>query len=120
MQLTCLQFVFAAIIAWIFGLGLEIFPTHFSVQMLWELAYCGIGATLIALTLMNVGIKYAAPEYASLFMSTESGFGCLFGVIFLNETLSGRMWGRMCFNPAGACGITIGPGAEGTRESEQV
>ncbi len=92
MQLTCLQLAFAAVLAWIFGLCFEKFPAHFSPQMLSELAYCGIGATLIALTIMNVGIKYAAPEYASLFMSTEAGFGCLFGVIFLGETLSGRMW----------------------------
>ena len=92
MQLACLQLAFAAVLAWIFGLGFEKFPAHFSPQMLGELAYCGIGATLIALTFMNVGIKYATPEYASLFMSTESVFGCLFGVIFLGETLNGRMW----------------------------
>ena len=38
-----------------------------------------------------MGIKYASPTYASLFMSTESAFGCLFGVILLGEIFTGRM-----------------------------
>ena len=33
----------------------------------------------------------SSPEYATLFMSTESAFGCIFGVIFLNETMTARM-----------------------------
>ena len=45
----------------------------------------------LALTMMNIGIKYASAAYASLFMSTESAFGCIFGVIFLQEALTGRM-----------------------------
>ena len=36
-------------------------------------------------------MKYASPEYATLFMSTESAFGCIFGVIFLHETMTARM-----------------------------
>lgn len=91
MQLTCLQFAFAAGFAWLGGLSFETFPKSFTPSMLWELAYCGIAATLLALTMMNVGIKYASPTYASLFMSTESAFGCLFGVIFLQEAFTGRM-----------------------------
>ena len=91
MQLTCLQFAFAAGFAWLGGLCFETFPARFTPSMLWELAYCGLAATLLALTMMNVGIKYASPTYASLFMSTESAFGCLFGVIFLGELFTGRM-----------------------------
>lgn len=91
MQLTCLQFAFAAGFAWLGGLCFETFPARFTPSMLWELAYCGIAATLLALTMMNIGIKYAKPTYASLFMSTESAFGCLFGVIFLHEFFTGRM-----------------------------
>ncbi|MDR0841499.1 MAG: DMT family transporter [Christensenellaceae bacterium] len=91
MQLTCLQFAFAAAFAWIIGGCFETFPARFTPNMLGELAYCGLAATLLALTMMNIGIKYAAPEYATLFMSTESAFGCLFGVLFLGELFSGRM-----------------------------
>lgn len=93
MQLTCLQFVFAAGFGWIGGLCFETFPARFSPAMLGALAYCGICATLLAMTMMNVGIKYASPTCASLFMSTESAFGCLFGVMFLREAFTGRMAG---------------------------
>ncbi len=91
MQLTCLQFAFAAGFAWLGGLCFETFPASFTPSMIGELAYCGIAATLLALTMMNMGIKYASPTYASLFMSTESAFGCLFGVILLGEIFTGRM-----------------------------
>ena len=90
MQLTCLQFVFAAALAWIAGLCFETFPAAFTADMIGELAYCGICATLLALTMMNIGIKYASPAYASLFMSTESAFGCLFGVLLLGEPFTAR------------------------------
>lgn len=91
MQLTCLQFAFASAYAWIAALLFEQPPASFGAETIGALAYCGIAGTLIALTLQNVGIKYASPEYASLFMSTEAAFGCIFGVIFLNEAMTGRM-----------------------------
>ena len=91
MQLSCLQFAFAAVFAWMGGLCFETFPASFTPAMIGELAYCGIGSTLLGLTMMNIGIKYASPTYASLFMSTESGFGCLLGVIVLGEIFTGRM-----------------------------
>lgn len=90
-QLTCLQFAFAAGFAWMGGFAFETFPARFTPSMLGNLAYCGIAATLLAMTMMNIGIKYATPAYASLFMSTESAFGCLFGVLFLGELFTGRM-----------------------------
>lgn len=91
MQLTCLQFAFAAVFSWILALALETPPGPLTGEMVWEITYCGVGSTLVALTLMNIGVKYASPEYASLFMSTEAGFGCLFGVIFLHEAMTSRM-----------------------------
>lgn len=91
MQLTCLQFLFAAIYSWIAALLFEQPPAEFNADTIGAIAYCGIAGTLFALTLQNVGIKYASPEYASLFMSTEAAFGCIFGVIFLNEIMTGRM-----------------------------
>ena len=91
MQLTCLQFAFASGYAWIAALLFEQPPASFGADTIGALAYCGIAGTLIALTLQNVGIKYANPEYASLFMSTEAAFGCIFGVIFLKERMTSRM-----------------------------
>lgn len=109
LQLTCLQFAFAAAFAWLAGLGFETFPAAFTPGMLWELAYCGICATLLAMTMMNIGIKYASPAYASLFMSTESAFGCLFGVLFLGEAFTGRM-AAGCLLILGALALSQLPG----------
>ena len=94
LQFSCLQFTAAAVCGWVGGLCFETFPTAFTPQMLFELAYCGIGATLIALTLMNIGVQYTSPETASLITSTEAMFGAMFGAIFLNEHMTDRMlWG---------------------------
>lgn len=91
MQLTCLQFWFSALYGWIAALLFEQPPVNMGGDTVFALAYCGIACTLIGLTLQNVGVKYASPEYATLFMSTESAFGCIFGVIFLHETMTARM-----------------------------
>ena len=91
LQFSCLQYVFSALFALIPALLFEEFPRVWNGEMLFALGYCGIAATLISMTLMNVGIRYASPNYASLLMSTESAFGCLFGVIFLHEAFSARM-----------------------------
>ncbi len=90
-QFSCLQFIFSAIFAFIPALIFESFPRQWTPDMFSALAYCGLAATLIAMTLMNIGIRYASPNYASLFMSTESAFGVVFGVIFLSERLNLRM-----------------------------
>lgn len=90
-QFSCLQFVFASAIAFLAGGLFESFPKIWDASMFGALAYCGIASTLIAMTLMNIGIRYASPNYASLFMSTESAFGCLFSVMFLNESMTARM-----------------------------
>ncbi len=90
-QFSCLQFVFAALFAAVPALLLEEFPRVWTPDMFSAMAYCGLGATLVAMTLMNIGIRYASPNYASLFMSTESAFGFIFGVIFLHERMNLRM-----------------------------
>lgn len=91
MQLTCLQFWFGALYAWAAALLFEQPPVKIGGDTAFALAYCGIACTLIGLTLQNVGVKYASPEYATLFLSTESAFGCIFGVIFLHEAMTARM-----------------------------
>ena len=90
-QFSCLQFAFAAAFALIPALLFEKFPASWTPDMLGAMAYCGLAATLIAMTLMNIGIRYASPNYASLFMSTESAFGFIFGVLFLQERMNLRM-----------------------------
>ncbi|MDO5112731.1 MAG: DMT family transporter, partial [Clostridia bacterium] len=91
LQFSCLQYIFVTIFALVPAVLLEPFPTGWDGSMYFALGYCGIASTLLAMTMMNIGIRYASPNYASLLMSTESAFGCLFGVIFLHEALNARM-----------------------------
>ncbi|MEG1559296.1 MAG: DMT family transporter [Clostridia bacterium] len=85
MPLTCYQFAFAAFFALIVGLIFEPFPTAIPVETLLPLAYVCILSSLVALTFQNVGIKYADPSVASILLCSESLFGCLGGVVFMND-----------------------------------
>ena len=69
-QFSCLQFTFASAIAFLAAGMFESFPKVWDTSMFGALAYCGLASTLISMTLMNIGIRYASPNYASLFMST--------------------------------------------------
>lgn len=91
MMLTCLQFMFAALFAWTASLLFEAPAVSITPDTWLSLAYVGIAATLIALLFQNIGIKYASPSYASLFLCLEAPFGCIFGVMFLGEKLELRM-----------------------------
>lgn len=90
LQFSSLQLLFAALFAAVPALLFEPIPRAWTADMISALAYCGLGATLLAMTFMNVGIRYASPNYASLLMSTESAFGVVFGILFLDETLHAR------------------------------
>lgn len=92
MTLTMLQFIFAALCGWIAGGLFEPFPAAAFAQpdTLFSLLYLGLACTLLALTLQNVGLKYAPAAHASLLMSTEAPFGCLFGILLLNEPFTLR------------------------------
>jgi len=59
---------------------------------LFALLYLAIVGTLLALTMQNIGIRYADPSHASLIMGMESLFGTVFGCIFLNEPVTIRMF----------------------------
>ncbi len=91
--LTALQFLFAAASGAIAGAFSEPFPTP-EILLLPEtvssLLYLGLGCTLLALLLENVGLKYAPVSHASLLMSTEAPFGFLFGIVFLQEPFTLR------------------------------
>lgn len=91
--LTALQFLFAAVSGAITGAMLEPFPAPeilFMPETISSLLYLGLGCTLLALLLENVGIKYAPVSHASLLMSTEAPFGFLFGILFLQEPFTLR------------------------------
>ncbi len=91
--LTALQFLFAAVSGAIAGAFMEPFPppeTLLQPETISSLLYLGLGCTLLALLLENVGLKYAPVSHASLLMSTEAPFGFLFGIIFLQEPFTLR------------------------------
>lgn len=90
LQFSSLQLLFAGLFAAGPALLFESFPRVWTPDMFSALAYCGLGATLLAMTFMNVGIRYASPNYASLLMSTESAFGVVFGIVFLHEAMHAR------------------------------
>lgn len=93
MALTAIQFVSTSICATLAALFLEDFPgialilrTDVMMSLLFLAVFCSIASLLIE----NVALKYAPPSTASLLMSTEAVFGCLFGVIFLSEPITLR------------------------------
>lgn len=88
--ITILQFGFCALCAWIAVL----LTGHMSV---WDpgsaggILYLALFCTALALLLQNVGQRYASPAAASILMSTESVFGVLFSVLFMQEQLNARL-----------------------------
>lgn len=91
--LSFTQFVFTAIISLAVALCTESFPAQLASETVWSLLYISIFSTLIALVMQTVCQKYVPPAKASLIMSLESLFGSLFGIVFLNETLTLKTFG---------------------------
>jgi len=85
MPLTCIQFLFASGLAWAGALGFETFPASVGAGTWVALAYLAFGSTLVALTLMNLGIRHVTPARASILLATEALFGCLFGVLLQGD-----------------------------------
>ncbi len=88
MPLTCMQFIFASIFSGSVAFATETMPSHLSRGTCLSIAWLGIMATLGAMTLMNLGIKYVSSTKTSIILSTESVFGCIFGIIFQNDPLT--------------------------------
>ncbi len=98
--LTSIQFVVMAACALFGALLFEPAPTLatvLSAQVLPSLLYLGLASTVLALYLQNIGLRYAPAAGASLLMSTEAPFGCLFGIWFLHEPFTLRFaLGALC------------------------
>ncbi|HEX2938057.1 MAG TPA: EamA family transporter [Ruminiclostridium sp.] len=88
--LSFTQFTFTSLAALLVSLFTERFPASLGMDSVWALLYVGIFSTLVALVLQNVCQKYVPPSKASLIMSLESLFGTLFGILFLEESLTAR------------------------------
>ena len=92
--LTVLQFLFAALFAWLsaplFDGALPL-ARALSSRVIVSVLYLGLFSTMIAFVLQNVGLKYLPSAWTALLMSFESAFGVLFSVLILHEQLTLRM-----------------------------
>lgn len=88
MPLTCLQFFFAALWAWAGGITFNTFPADLPVMMWGAIAWLAFMATLMAITVMNIGIKYVSSSRTAIILSTESLFACLCGVLFKGDAIT--------------------------------
>lgn len=89
--LNILQLSFAAIYAWITAPIFEPFPSAFHLDSTIGILYLGIACTMLAFLFQAIGQKNTPPAVASLILSTESVFGCLFSVVLLGEVLDAKM-----------------------------
>ncbi|MBW7573743.1 DMT family transporter [Caproiciproducens faecalis] len=90
--LSYTQFVVTGSISLVVALCTETFPARLGTDSVLSLLYIGVFSTLIALVLQTVCQKYSPPARASLIMSLESLFGSIFGIIFLHEALTPKIF----------------------------
>lgn len=91
--LTILQLAAVSVFSWILAPFVEGgFPAGvFRSDMVTGMLYLGLLSSMVGFLLQNVGQKYTEPSTASLFLSMESVFGALFGVLVLGEKMTGKM-----------------------------
>lgn len=88
MSLTCWQFTFAALYSGAAGLWLDPFPTAVASNTWLAIGWLAVAATLLALTFMNIGIRYVSSTKTVIILSTQAIFGCIFGTLFDNDPLT--------------------------------
>lgn len=86
--LTVLQSIFCFLVTLPIAVLTEPFPTQLQTGTVFSLLYLAIFSTMIAFVLQMVCQKYMDPSKASLIMALESVFGTIFGIIFLNESVT--------------------------------
>lgn len=89
--LTTIELWVVTILAWIFVMVGNEFPTVFPLDAVGGIVYLGLIATALCLYLQSYGLKYAEPAIGGMLLSLESVFGVLFSVIVYHETITLRM-----------------------------
>lgn len=93
-ELTCWQFIFkgmfALITAIVFDPPMPVAQIFSDATLIGALLYSALFGGMLAFMLQNIGLKYAPVSHAALLLTTEAPFGCLFGILFLDEKLSLR------------------------------
>lgn len=89
--LTIVQFSTAALISVVVVLLLGDIPTKLENEAIYSVLYLAIFSTGIAYLFQNIAQKHTTATKAAIILSTESFFGMVLSVLFLNELLTGRM-----------------------------
>ncbi len=91
--LTLVQIWVSGIFAWLCAPLIEGAPPlgNLSGDMTLGMLYLGLGSSMAAFLLQNIGQKYVPPVTAALLLSTESVFGVVSSVLVLNEKVAPKM-----------------------------
>ena len=89
-ELSCAQFLVAAVLSGIGMLATEVFSWDSVVLCLGPILYVGIFSSGVAYTLQILAQKGSNPTVVSLLLSLESVFATLAGAVILKDSMSGR------------------------------
>lgn len=89
--LTTIELGVVAVLAWIFVIFTDTFPSRFPVNTVGGIVYLGLVATALCLFLQSYGLKYAEASIGGMILSLESVFGVLFSIVIYHETITLRM-----------------------------
>ena len=89
--LTTIELTVVAVLAWIFVLLTDTFPSEFPMNAVGGVVYLGVIATALCLFLQSYGLKYAEASIGGMLLSLESVFGVIFAIILYHETVTLRM-----------------------------
>lgn len=89
--LTMIELGVVAVLAWMFVIFTDTFPSRFPVNAVGGIVYLGLVATALCLFLQSYGLKYAEASIGGMILSLESVFGVLFSIVIYHETITLRM-----------------------------
>lgn len=89
--LTTIELGVVAVLAWIFVIFTDTYPSQFPLNAVGGIVYLGLVATALCLFLQSYGLKYAEASIGGMILSLESVFGVLFSIIIYHETITLRM-----------------------------
>lgn len=93
LTMTAVQFLAEGVMGCMVGAVFETFPGFgvFTASSVVQLLFLAIFATVIAFGIQNVSLAHVPPAQVSLFLSLESVFGVVFGVLVYGEVLTLRL-----------------------------
>lgn len=89
--MTTIELGVVAVLAWIFVIFTDTFPSRFPVNTVGGIVYLGLVATALCLFLQSYGLKYAEASIGGMILSLESVFGVIFAIILYHERVTLRM-----------------------------